>query len=120
MLKFKDFKDEHLCFAQMEMPSLRCLRPESPGSDDELDIAQDEVRSKRRDKYARHVSYLRLMYQNSQANTAQAKRIISGQGDDFLRENRKNDVLANLVRYYTSCPQTAGQVKNLDSYIITI
>ena len=81
----------------MDVPSLRCLRPESVSSDGEAEIVQDEIRSRKRSKYSKHLSYLQTMYQNSQANTAQARRIITGKDDDILRENRKLDVLANLV-----------------------
>lgn len=81
----------------MDVPDLYCLREQSDDLDDEVEIAKEEARAKQKGKYSKHVGYLRQMYQRSQANTAQAKRIIDMRDDDVLMSKRKPDILSDLV-----------------------
>lgn len=81
----------------MDVPDLHCLRPDSDGSDNESEIAREEMRGRRKDEYSTHVYYLRQMYQRAQANTAQAKRIIDNRDDDILQVKKGSNLISDLV-----------------------
>jgi len=61
----------------MDVPDLHCLQPEREDSDGEVEIALNELRSKRKDGYSKQVSHLRQMYQRAQANFAQRLILLS-------------------------------------------
>ncbi|XP_067950624.1 uncharacterized protein [Watersipora subatra] len=82
---------------RMDVPDLHCLRPASDDSDDESEIAREDMRYRHKNEYATRVAYLREMYQRAQANTAQAKRIIDNRPDDILQFDKQRHIVSDLT-----------------------
>ncbi|KAF6017651.1 hypothetical protein EB796_024048 [Bugula neritina] len=101
---------------RMDVPDLHCLQPEREDSDGEVEIALNELRSKRKDGYSKQVSHLRQMYQRAQANFAQSKRIIDARDDDILQHDRKSKLIYDLTQLcQTISPKT--HLHDSDGYI---